>query len=330
MEIVRSHTAVPASARGAAVALGNFDGVHPGHRSVIAGAVEKARDLDVPSAVMTFDPHPRRFFQADADPFELTPGETKARHIAALGVDVLFLIPFDRSFAEISAEEFVDDVLAEALGVRHVVAGYNFVFGRGRGGDIGMLREAGDRNGFGVSVVSAVGGGDGAVFSSTAIRDRLRAGNVCQAATLLGRPWEVEGVVMSGDQRGRQIGFPTANVDPGDYLMPLLGVYAVWVGIVDGEKTDWRRGVVNVGRRPTFDGESVTVEVNLFDFEGDLYGRTLRVAFADFIRPEMKFDGIDAIRAQIAADCDAARFALEGIVAGAANALPDAAAVDAA
>ncbi len=256
----------------------------------------------------------------------MTPGETKARHIAALGVDVLFLIPFDRSFAEISAEEFVDDVLAEALGVRHVVAGYNFVFGRGRGGDIGMLREAGDRNGFGVSVVSAVGGGDGAGLfvdrdpRPAACRQCMRGGDVTRSSL------EVEGVVMSGDQRGRQIGFPTANVDPGDYLMPLLGVYAVWVGIVDGEKPTGGAAVVNVGRRPTFDGESVTVEVNLFDFEGDLYGRTLRVAFADFIRPEMKFDGIDAIRAQIAADCDAARSALEGIVAGAANALPDAAA----
>ncbi len=330
MEIVRSHTVIPASARGAAIALGNFDGVHLGHRSVISNTVDIAAKLGAPSAVMTFDPHPRRYFQSGAEPFELTPGGRKARHIAALGVDVLFLIPFDEAFASISAESFANDVLFGAFGARHVVAGYNFVFGRGRSGDAAMLREAGKRNGFGVSVVSAVGGGDGSAYSSTAIRERLRAGRVRDAAGLLGRPWEIEGEVMHGDERGRQIGFPTANVNPGDYIMPLLGVYAVWVGIVDGDRTDWRRGVVNVGRRPTFDGEGVTVETNIFDFEGDLYGRTLRVAFADFVRPEMKFDGIDAIRAQIQDDCSAARAALDGIGAGAANAPPADAAVNAA
>ena len=316
MEIVRSHRDIPPAARGAAVALGNFDGVHLGHRSVIADAVATARRLGAPSAVMTFEPHPRRFFQPDAPPFELTPGANKARHIAALGVDVLFLIPFDAEFATIPADIFVSDVLAGSLDVRHVVAGYNFVFGKGRSGNFDLLEKLGATNGFGVSVVAAVGSADGTAYSSTHIRDRLREGRVRDAAALLGRPWEIEGEVMSGDQRGRQIGFPTANVDPGDYLMPLLGVYAVWVGIVDGKTTDWHPGVVNVGRRPTFDGEGVTVEANIFDFEGDLYGRNLWVAFADFVRPEMKFDGIDAIRAQIATDCDMARRVLAAIAQG--------------
>ena len=318
MEIVRHYTDIPLAVRGAAVALGNFDGVHLGHRAVIADAVAAAKRLGAPSAVMTFEPHPRCFFQPEGAPFELTPGGKKARHIAALGVDVLFLIPFNADFAAIPAEHFVCDVLAVGLGVRHVIAGYNFVFGKGRGGDLGLLEKLGEKNGFGVSVVSEVSSQetDGAAYSSTLVRDRLRDGRVREAAALLGRAWEVEGEVMPGDQRGRQIGFPTANVNPEGYLMPSLGVYAVWVGIVEGGSTDWRPGVVNVGRRPTFDGEGVTVEANIFDFEGDLYGRTLRVAFADFLRPEMKFDGIDAIRTQIATDCEAARKLLAGVAPG--------------
>lgn len=322
MEIVRHYTDIPPVARGAAVALGNFDGVHLGHRAVIADAVAAAKRLGAPSAVMTFEPHPRRFFQPAGAPFELTPGAKKARHIAALGVDLLFLIPFDADFAAIPAENFVSDVLAGGLGVRHVIAGYNFVFGKGRGGDFGLLETLGEKNGFGVSVVAEVSGEetDGVAYSSTLVRNRLRDGQVREAAALLGRAWEVEGEVMHGDERGRQIGFPTANVNPEGYLMPSLGVYAVWVGIVEdgggGEKTDWHPGVVNVGRRPTFDGEGVTVEANIFDFEGDLYGRTLRVAFADFIRPELKFDGIDAIRVQIASDCEAARTLLAGLAPG--------------
>ena len=316
MEIVRSYRDIPHAARGAAVALGNFDGVHLGHRSVIADAVATAGRLGAPSAVMTLEPHPRRFFQPGTPPFELTPGANKARHIAALGVDFLFLIPFDADFATIPAELFVSDMLAGSFDVRHVVAGYNFVFGKGRSGNFDLLEKLGAENGFGVSVVAAVGAADGTAYSSTHIRDRLREGRVRDAAALLGRPWEIEGEVMSGNQRGRQIGFPTANVNPGNYLMPLLGVYAVWVGIVEGERTDWRPAVANVGRRPTFDGEGVTVEANIFDFDEDIYGHNLRVAFADFVRPEMKFDGIDTIRAQIATDCDSARAALAAIAPG--------------
>ena len=189
MEIVRHYTDIPLAARGAAVALGNFDGVHLGHRAVIADAVVAAKRLGAPSAVMTFEPHPRCFFQPDGTPFELTPGEKKARHIAALGVDVLFLIPFNADFAAIPAEHFVCDVLAGGLGVRHVIAGYNFVFGKGRGGDFGLLEKLGEKNGFGVSVVSEVSSQetDGAAYSSTLVRDRLRDGRVREAAALLGR-----------------------------------------------------------------------------------------------------------------------------------------------
>jgi riboflavin kinase/FMN adenylyltransferase len=173
------------------------------------------------------------------------------------------------------------------------------------------LKKMGEANGFTTTIVPAIKGAEDVPYSSTVIRDHLKQGRPGEAAALLGRYWEIEGEVQTGEQRGRQIGFPTANVDPGSYVMPALGVYAVRVGIVDGETTDWRDGVVNVGRRPTFDGEGITVETHLFDFDRDLYGKTLRVAFVGSLRPELKFDGIDAIRAQIEKDCAAARIVLE-------------------
>lgn len=311
MKIIKQLETIPDGCRGAAVALGNFDGVHLGHQAVIGEACAIARAAQVPSGVMTFDPHPRRFFNPDGPLFELTPAHAKSRYLASLGVDLLFLMPFDAALAAMPAERFVSDVLVGGLGVSRVVTGYDFVFGQGRKGDAALLNRMGDAHGFAVTTVSAVKGNKGVPYSSTVIRDHLRHGRPREAAALLGRNWEIEGVVLTGDQRGRQIGFPTANVDPGDYVMPALGVYAVRVGIVDGDRTDWRDGVVNVGRRPTFDGESVTVEAHLFDFDGDLYGRVLRVAFIESLRPEMKFDGIEAIRAQIEKDCVRARAVLE-------------------
>jgi riboflavin kinase/FMN adenylyltransferase len=260
---------------------------------------------------MTFSPHPRRFFDPQGKLFELTPAHAKSRHLANLGIDLLFLMPFDATLAAMPAEQFVDDILVAGVGVSHVITGYDFVFGRGRKGDVALLKQMGDVHGFTVTIVEAIKGKEGVPYSSTVIRDHLRQGRPGEAAKLLGRFWEIEGEVQTGQQRGRQIGFPTANVDPGDYVMPALGVYAVRVGIVDGENTDWRDGVVNVGRRPTFDGEGVTVEAHLFDFDGDLYGKVLRVAFIDALRPELKFDGIDAIRTQIEKDCAEARSVLE-------------------
>jgi len=314
MQLVRTYTEVPESARGAVVALGNFDGVHLGHQAVIGEARRLAGQLGAPSGVMTFSPHPRRFFRPDDRLFELTPVPAKRRFIEALGIDILFLMDFTAEFAAIPANDFAGKVLAAGLGVRHLVVGYDFVFGRGRAGNVELLRSLGEEHGFGVDVVGAVAGPDGAVYSSTVIREHLRAGRVREAAALLGRAWEIEGKVTSGDQRGRQIGFPTANVDPGDQVMPALGVYAVWAGITSDGATDWRPAVANIGRRPTFQGDGVTVEAHLFDFDGDLYGRTLRVALVEFLRPEMKFDGIEAIRAQIEKDSAQAR-ALLGTLA---------------
>jgi riboflavin kinase/FMN adenylyltransferase len=309
MLIVRTLADVPAAARGGALAIGNFDGVHLGHQSVIGEARLLARAMSAPSAVLTFQPHPRRFFRPDDRKFELTPGDAKRRQIKALDVETLFLLDFDAAFAAMPAEDFVTDVVLGTLGARHVVVGYDFVFGKGRKGDAALLQKMCAAAGVGVTVVDAVRSAGGEIYSSTEIRGHLREGRVADAARLLGRNWEIEGEVLHGDERGRTIGFPTANVDPGVYVEPAFGVYAVWAGIPDGDGVDWRAAVVNIGRRPTFkDADAgITVEVHIFDYSGDLYGKMLRVALMDFIRPEMKFDGLDAIRAQIAADCDKAR-----------------------
>jgi riboflavin kinase/FMN adenylyltransferase len=309
MLIVQDIADVPAAARGGALAIGNFDGVHLGHQSVIGEARLLARAMSAPSAVLTFEPHPRRFFRPDDRKFELTPAAAKRREIVALGVDALIMPHFDAAFAAIPAERFVTEIVFGALGARHVAVGYDFVFGKGRAGDAALLRRLGAEAGVGVTVVDAVRSAGGEVYSSTEIRGHLREGRVRDAARLLGRLWEIEGEVLHGDERGRQIGFPTANVDPGAYVEPAYGVYAVWAGIPDGERVDWRPAVVNIGRRPTFKAADagITVEVHIFDYSGDLYGRMLRVALVEFIRPEMKFDGLDAIKAQIAKDCETAR-----------------------
>jgi len=311
MRIFRHYQALPADARGAAVAVGNFDGVHPGHRAVINEAGVIARDAARPWAVLTFEPHPRRLFQPDQPPFRLTPLRPKAREIAGLGVDLLIVQRFDRAFSRLEAGAFVDDVLVHALGASHVVAGYDFVFGRGRKGTCGMLLDMGRERGFGFTAVNALADGTGAAFSSTRVRDRLAAGDPRGAAAVLGRPFEIEGRVMPGEKRGRTIGFPTANIALGAYLRPAIGVYAVRAAIEDaadhGAEPQWRDGVANIGRRPTFGGDDVVLEVFLFDFEGDLYGRRLRVRLVEYLRAEKKFDGLDELKAQIAADSRDAR-----------------------
>lgn len=295
------------------VALGNFDGVHLGHRKVIDEAGGVAARLGAPHGVLTFEPHPRRFFRPDEGQFEITPPAGKTRQIRSLGVDVMFLMHFDADFAKKTAEAFVADVLVDGLSVRHVVAGYDFVFGRGRKGNIDVLRRLGKDAGIGVTVLDAVMTADGEACSSTTIRNYIVDGKPESAALLLGRCLEIEGRVQTGDRRGRQIGFPTANVDPGEYIEPALGVYAVWAGVETGQGTVWHEGVANIGRRPTFDGEKVMVEVHIFDFGGDIYGEMLRVALVAHLRPERKFDGLPAIRKQISEDCLKAREILAAV-----------------
>lgn len=294
--------AMPPEWKGGVVALGNFDGVHRGHQALLAQAQKPAGALGAPLLALTFEPHPRGFFVPDTGPFRLTLAPAKTRLLAEHGVQAVLAQHFDAAFAALPAEAFVGDVLLKGLGARHVVCGYDFTFGARRSGNVERLRAEGKARGFGVTVLDPVMR-EGEIYSSTRIREALRAGMVSEAAQLLGHPWEIEGTVELGDQRGRTIGFPTANVDLGQHLRPRFGVYAVRA-LVDGV---WRDGVANLGRRPTFGKLKENFEVHLFDFAGDLYGKTLRVAMVDFIRPEMKFEGLDQLKAQIAADGEAAR-----------------------
>jgi len=312
MRLFRHHTEIPVEARGAVVALGNFDGLHLGHQKVIGEALRLAAELDAPCGVLTFEPHPRAYFQPDKPAFRLTPFRIKLRQLDAIGVDYLYLLSFDRAMAERSPESFIVEVLGQGLEPIHLVVGYDFVFGKGRSGNAAMLGDLGRAAGFAVTSVPAAADAEGVVYSSTKVRERLAAGDPLGAARILGRPWEIEGRVESGDKRGRLLGFPTANVAIGGYLQPALGVYAVKAGIDEGRGTRWLDGVANLGRRPTVGGTRVQLETHLFDFAGDLYGRHLRVALIDFIRPERKFDGLEALKAQIAADSAEARARLAG------------------
>ena len=297
---------VPPEWTGGVVALGNFDGVHHGHQALLAHAQEKAGELGAPLLAFTFEPHPRGFFVPDTGPFRLTLAPAKTRLLAEHGVKTVLAQHFDAAFAALPAASFIEDVLVKGLRARHVVCGYDFTFGTRRSGNVEMLRAEGKGRGFEVSVLDPVTH-EGEIYSSTRIRESLRHGWAREAASLLGHQWEIEGKVELGDQRGRTIGFPTANVALGEHLRPRFGVYAVRA-LVDGQESQgWRNGVANLGKRPTFGKLQENFEVHLFDFTGDLYGKTLRVALFDFIRAEMKFTGLDQLKAQIAADGQRAR-----------------------
>ena len=310
MAVFHGYTDLPDAARGAVAALGNFDGVHRGHRAVIETACALGRDLDAPCAAAVFSPHPRTVFQPDAPPFALMTDGQRARALKAAGVGAVFHIPFDRAMAAMTPEQFVRDVLAEGLGLKGVVTGADFCFGKDRAGDAEALKALGARYGVTARIADAVKI-DGAPdkISSSTVRAALRDGDARAAAGLLGRPFAIEGVVSQGDQRGRLLGFPTANIALGEYLRPKFGVYAVIAHLPDGRTVP---GVANLGSRPTVDGTEARLEAHLFDFEGDLYGQQLEVELIDFIRPEQKFDGLDALTAQIAADSAMARKMLEG------------------
>ncbi|MFA5122742.1 bifunctional riboflavin kinase/FAD synthetase [Zavarzinia sp.] len=307
MLIVDRLDKVPPRAKGAVLAVGNFDGVHLGHKSLIAKAEAIAATMGVPSGVLTFEPHPRQLFRPDGPPFRLTPAADKLRLLDALGVEITAVLPFTNDLAIMPAEDFVIRYLVEALQIVHLVVGFDFCFGNGRSGDIALLNYMGEMEGFGVTVIDPVGDNDckpGESYSSSAIRKALETGDLATATAQLGRPWSVRSAVLRGDQRGRIIGFPTANLGLGDYLRPALGVYAVTVTLDDGRRF---AGVANIGRRPTFGKTDTNLEVHLFDFAEDLYGSEIEVGLLAFIRPERKFDGLDALKAQIAADSAEAR-----------------------
>lgn len=316
MQIFTTLSDYPAYLRGAVVALGNFDGVHRGHQAVIGQAGELAESRGVPLVILTFEPHPRAFFRPDDPPFRLTPFNTKAHQLQALGPDALVCLSFDGALAGLTADQFIDDILVDALGVGILVVGYDFRFGKGRTGDVAVLR-ADSR--FETAVIEPASDATGDVYSSTRIRNYLAGGEPGQAAALLGRPFEIEGAVQHGAQVGRTIGFPTANLDLGGYIRPAYGVYAVRAGVETGRVGEavWCDGVANLGKRPTVDGLAEKFEVHLFDFDRDLYGTHMRVALIEFIRAERKFDGLDALKTQIAHDCHAARVILQTRAAGA-------------
>ena len=312
MRIFRSYLQLPASARGAVVVLGNFDGLHRGHQRVLGQGRTIADGSGLPLAVLTFEPHPRSVFRPDGAPFRLTPFRIKERQLEALGVDILVVAHFDEAFLARDAGNFIAEVLVGGLGVSHVVAGADFHFGHRRGGSMEMLAREGAARGFAVTAVPLMPDQTGAVLSSSRIRAALVEGRPRDAAFVLGRAWEIEGRVDPGARLGRTLGFPTANLSLGEYLRPRLGVYAVRAGIDSGLSTVWHDGVANLGRRPTVGGDDERLEVHLFAEAGDLYGRHLRVQLIDFLRPEHRFENLNALKAQIALDVVAAKAALAG------------------
>lgn len=307
MRIVRDWRGLSDADRGAAVAVGAFDGVHRGHQAVIAEARAAAQRLGAPLGVVSFDPHPRRWFQPDAAPFRLMTPDQMAEALAPLGVDILYLLPFDGEMAGMSDAAFAEQVLARGLGVRHAAVGFDFTFGKGRSGSPDALRTYGERLGFTVSVAERIDDPDGLKLSSSAVREALKAGDMDRAAAILGRPFAIRGEVIHGDKRGRTIGVPTANIDLGDYMRPAYGVYAIRARLEDGRTFD---GVASLGVRPMYAVETPLLEAWLFDFDGDLYGQALDVQLIAWLRGEETFDGLDALKAQIDRDAAAARAAL--------------------
>jgi riboflavin kinase/FMN adenylyltransferase len=311
MRVFRHYADVPDAYKGAVVALGNFDGVHRGHQALIGEARRLARERSALLGVLAFEPHPQEFFRPPSESFRLTPFRTKARLIAAQDTDVMYALAFDAEMATKSAPQFVTEVLVGALGVGHVVVGADFQFGKGRAGNVTTLSYMGDMEGFGVTVFEPVEAEGHGKISSTRIRTALKEGRPEEAAALLGHWWTVEARVEHGDKRGRTIGFPTANMRLVDCLNPVFGVYAVRAAVMEEETpVAYHDGVANFGIRPMFESKGPLLETYLFDFAGDLYGKHLAVELIAYLRPEAKLGGLEALKAQIAADSDAARQAL--------------------
>ena len=308
MERLDASLPLPPALRGGFVALGNFDGVHLGHQAVIGRAVERARAAGRPALVATFDPHPMRHFKPDAAPFRLTTLDQRQELFAALGADAMLVFGFDTGLAALSAGEFVADRLMATIGVRGVVTGEDFTFGRQRGGNLTLLTELGARNGFSVEAVAPVEA-EGAVVSSSRIRRALIEGRPEEATRLLTRPFTVRGTVQHGDKVGRTIGYPTANLELGSYLRPAYGIYAVRGRLADGRMVD---GAANLGIRPSFDPPKELLEPYFFDFSSDLYGQEIEVELHHFLRPEARFASLEALQEQMAADCAEAKRLLAG------------------
>ena len=294
---------LPENLRGAVLALGNFDGYHLGHQAVAGEAIAQAKAAGRPAIIATFDPHPVRYFVPDAAPFRLTSLDQRQRLFADAGADAMLVFNFDASLAATTAEDFIIKLLVERLGVSAVVTGEDFTFGKGRGGNVGVLRDVGATIGLTCTAMGPVSD-EGGVISSSRIREALQEVDCATANRLLTRPFAVEGVVQHGDKNGRLLGFPTANIDMGNYLRPRYGIYAVRGRLADGRVLD---GAANLGVRPTFDPPKELLEPHFFDFAEDLYGQNIEVEFHAFIRGEAKFDSMDVLMAQMTKDCEVAR-----------------------
>lgn len=308
MQVITHWTGINPALRGASVALGNFDGVHRGHQAVI----DAARRPDLPLGVVTFEPHPREFFQPGQPGFRLMNAQTRRNRLARLGVERLYELPFDATLAGFTAEEFGAAVLGAGLGVGHVVVGADFCFGKGRLGTAETLVDLGQTLGFGVTVLPLLSEASGAI-SSTAIRSALGAGDLDAAAAMLGHRHRIDGPVLHGAKRGRELGYPTANMDVSGLHLPRLGVYAVKVQVLDGPFKGCHDGVASLGVRPMFGVNHPNFEVHIFNFAGDLYGAHLSVALVAFLRDEARFDGLDALITQMDADSARARAVLANV-----------------
>ena len=310
MKIIRDYQFVAPGDRGASAAIGNFDGVHLGHRSVIELA--RAAAPDAPLGVMTFEPHPRVYFAPDAPPFRLMSRAARASRLAKLGVEFLYELPFNAGLASLSPEEFAARVIRDGLGLAHVVVGADFCFGHKRAGTAADLVAFGAGMGFGVTIAPLIEKG-AATVSSTAIREALSAGRTREAAAMLGHWHRIEGPVIGGEQRGRELGYLTANMSIDNLHPPAFGVYAVLVEVLEGPHKGQYHGVASLGVRPMFGDNRPNLETFLFDFSGDLYGTPLSVALVELLRGEEKFDSVEALIAQMDADSAKARAVLDAL-----------------
>jgi riboflavin kinase/FMN adenylyltransferase len=310
MEILRSYSDVAAELRGSVLAIGNFDGVHRGHQAVLRAAIDTARAAGAIASVMVFEPHPRQFFAPEKPLFRLTSLERKLKLFEAFGLDLAVVLTFDEDLAARSPDDFVSTILAEGLGVSCVVLGYDFCFGKGRQGTPETMQSLGKVHDFEVMVVAPAADG-GQVFSSSEIRDCLRHGDVRGAARMLGYWWSLSGTVEAGDGRGAGLGFPTANIRVPGHQQLLHGIYAVRV--YAGGRV--HRGAAYFGTRPTFGGDEAILESFLLNFDGDLYGQEISIEFVDFLRGDQKFHSMEALKAQVAADCAKAARVLDKVEA---------------
>ena len=306
MRIIRDVTYVSAADKGASAAIGNFDGVHLGHQSVIDIARAEGARIGAPLGIVTFEPHPRQYFAPDAPPFRLMSAAARAHRLEKLGVERLYELNFNTALSTLTPEQFARNVITTGLGLRHVVVGADFCFGKGRAGSVEDLKRFGGEMGFGVTVAELLHGTKGEV-SSTAIRNALSEGRPRDAAAMLGHWHRIEGAVIGGDQRGRELGFPTANMSIDGLHPPRFGVYAVLADVLDGPHKGSYMGAASMGVRPMFGVNKPNLETYLFDFSGDLYSAPISVALVDYLRPEETFDSLDALVAQMDSDCARAR-----------------------